>query len=446
MIVDDPINVAAEAQVSAGIAGLRRVLRAVLSGEAIAAAPAPWPDVWRQACLHDLDAYLFPAVSVWPEGPRPPPPLLEDARQAFRVRAVAAVRTNRQLGALLGALRAAGVAAIPLKGSWLAEQVYDDIVCRPMNDIDVLVRPADAAAAGRALEAAGYVAADAGIPDGWSRERHFRHPRERVGVELQWHVWHANHSFLRPPDVERLWASASRAVIAGVAVPVLAPAAHAVYLIYHLLAHQWRFPARAHLDLVLLGRRHAAALPAGELAAEARAWGLGFSAPFVWRVAHDLCGVEPAAASAGWAPDDPAWMRAERRAALALALPQTPWRVPMSTRLCEFRLASWRRRLALGAAAIALSPDGIRHAHPVATRYAGLAGGYAVRAWDLAVRRTRDLIPVGWRRAAVATAADDMAARQRHDRWLQEREKNVESRLGHHDHGHAQAPPAFPTV
>jgi hypothetical protein len=330
MNVDDPINEASKASAPAGVAGLRRVLRAVIRGEGIEPAPVAWPDVWRQACLHDLDAYLFPAVRVWPEGVRPPPPILERAQQAFRARAVAAVRTNRQLGALLGALRAAGVAAIPLKGSWLAEQVYDDIVCRPMNDIDVLVRPTDAAAAGRALEAAGYVATDAGIPDGWSKERHFRHPRERVGVELQWHVWHSTHSFLRPPDVERLWSSASRAVIAGVEVPVLAPAAHAVYLIYHLLAHQWRFPARAHLDLVLLGRRHAQALPVEALAAEARAWGLDFSAPFVWRVAHDLCGVEPAASLAGWAPDDPAWMRAERRAALALALPENPWRVEMS--------------------------------------------------------------------------------------------------------------------
>jgi hypothetical protein len=426
MNVDDPINDAAEAQVSVGVAGLRRVLRAVVvSGEALDAAPVAWPDVWQQACLHDLDAYLFPAVRVWPDGLRPPPPLLERAQQAFRARAVAAVRTNRQLGALLGALRAAGVAAIPLKGSWLAEQVYDDIVCRPMNDIDVLVRPADAAAAGHALEAAGYVATDAGIPDGWSKERHFRHPRERVGVELQWHVWHSTHSFLRPPDVERLWSSASRAVIAGVEVPVLAPAAHAVYLIYHLLAHQWRFPARAHLDLVLLGRRHAQALSVEALAAEARAWGLGFSAPFVWRVAHDLCGVEPVASLANWAPGDAAWMRAERRAALALALPENPWRVEMSQRLCEFRMAPWWRRLALGAQMIVLSPESLRHAHPVAMRYGGLPGGYAARAWDLAVRRTRDLLPVGWRRAAVAAAGDDMAARLRLDRWLQAQEQGA---------------------
>jgi hypothetical protein len=91
-------------------------------------------------------------------------------------------------------------------------------------------------------------------------------------------------------------------------------------------------------------------------------------------------------------------------------------------------MAPWWRRLALGAQTITLSPESLRHAHPVATRYGGLPGGYAARAWDLTVRRTRDLIPVGWRRAAVAAAGDDMAARLRLDRWLQAQEKKAESR------------------
>jgi putative nucleotidyltransferase-like protein len=53
-------------------------------------------------------------------------------------------------------LAKAGVRPVVLKGPVLAERLYDDPQARPCMDIDLLVRPGDLEAAGRALRDAGY--------------------------------------------------------------------------------------------------------------------------------------------------------------------------------------------------------------------------------------------------------------------------------------------------
>ncbi|RME73596.1 MAG: hypothetical protein D6784_11700, partial [Chloroflexi bacterium] len=62
----------------------------------------------------------------------------------------------RQLTELLAAFSAAGIPVIVLKGALLAHLVYPDPALRPMNDIDLLFRPADLPTAARVLEDLGY--------------------------------------------------------------------------------------------------------------------------------------------------------------------------------------------------------------------------------------------------------------------------------------------------
>ncbi len=404
------------------ITGLLRVLRAVVNQTCLEGPPVSWPDVWREACRHHLDAYLFAAVLEWPAAQRPPQAWIEQAKSLFLSRAAAAVRIHCQLADVLGALRGAGVAAVPIKGAWLAEHVYADIVQRPMHDIDLLVHPADAPRAGDVLCRLGYRGNEQITPGGWGKDQQFRHPEGRVAVELHWQVGAPDNDLLSVPDTERILGLAVRGVVAGVEMPVLSLATHVVYLIYHILAHHWRFPARAHLDLVLLGRRHASTLTVEALEAEARVWGLGVRAPFVWRVAHDLCGCEPPASLTGWAPQDAAWMVRERAAALAVAMPRTSWRVPMSALLCDYQRASGVKRFVLGMRAVLLPAANLRHAYPRATRWGGWLGGCAARLADLIGRRSRDLLPGCRKREDMVDAVDDMAARLALDRRLKDLE------------------------
>ena len=404
------------------VADLRRALRAVIEGHAVEGPPVNWARTLPLARRHQLDAFLFDAVAAWPAGQGPDAALLPEWVRLQRSRVAAAVRMQKQRAVVLAALRAAGVAAMPIKGIWLAEHVYADIVQRPMSDMDLLVRPAQIDAAQRVMEGLGYAAARENRVGGWGKERLFIHPQWRCGVEVQWALWHPSHGLAPEQDLERLWNAAGAGCISGVEVQLLPQAAQLVYLAYHLQAHQWRFPARAHLDLVLLGRRFAAELSAAGLDAEARAWGLGFRAPFVWRVAHDLCGVEPPPSLAAWTRPLETCV-AERRAALAVALPEAGQVVAMSRLLSEFRQVSWWRRAAVGLRAILIPPAKIRHTYPAATRRGGLAGGYAARATDLVRRRMRDAFPVGACRQRVDRSADDMASRVRLESWLKEQEQ-----------------------
>lgn len=61
-----------------------------------------------------------------------------------------------QLGEVLDALHRERVRPISLKGIHLATLVYPEIGLRPMNDIDLLVRPDETTAVARALSALGY--------------------------------------------------------------------------------------------------------------------------------------------------------------------------------------------------------------------------------------------------------------------------------------------------
>lgn len=403
-------------------ADLQRLLQAVIEGRAVGTPPADWPRTLALAQAHHLDAFLFDAVAAWPAELRPEAALMEEWTRRQRSQVVGTYRIRAQRAELLAALKAAGVAAIPLKGAWLAETVYPDLAQRPMSDMDLLIRPEQLEAAQAAMTRLGYAVKDEDQPGGWSKGRLYLHPQWRCAVELQWTLWHPSHELTPELDPACLWNAAETGLLSGVEVPLLPPAVHLVYLTYHHQAHLWRLPARALLDIVLLGRRFATKLSVAELEAEARAWDLAFRAPFVWRVAHDVCGVEPPAELAEWTRPLETSV-AERRAALEIAL-YTQWQTESMTRLLsEFRQASGWRRALVGARAVFAPPAMIRQSHPVATRWGGLAGGYAARAADLVRRRLRDAFPGAQRRAGVARAADAMSARLRLGRWLAQQER-----------------------
>lgn len=61
-----------------------------------------------------------------------------------------------QLAEILAECRRRGVPVIVLKGALLASLVYPEAALRPMNDIDLLFRPADLPAAAQILESLGY--------------------------------------------------------------------------------------------------------------------------------------------------------------------------------------------------------------------------------------------------------------------------------------------------
>ncbi len=285
------------------------------------------------------------------------------------------LRLAQQRYELLLALHQAGVDAIPLKGTWLATSIYPDAVQRPMDDIDIVIRPEQLTAARRAVAELGYRSKGDVEPGVFAKGQGFAHSGMVAPIELQWSLFHESHGRLSPVDMEYIWERTAPGEIGGVPVRVLDAVAHIVYLIYHIQAHLWRFMARAHLDLVLCGRKLGHLLSVAELQREAEQWQLGFRAPFLWQVAHDICGVAPPESLAGWSePILP--LVEERERAVAIALPESSGAVYSTRVLHQLRCGRWWQKPGAALRAVVVTPGQIREKHPVAVRRGGLAAGY----------------------------------------------------------------------
>jgi hypothetical protein len=122
---------------------------------------AGWDDAaWETARwaiqVHGIAALLDRAAETWPDADALHPRLrvyLADQRRQSAARVAVLLR---DLAEILAACRAAGVAALPLKGSVLSTRYYAEPGLRPMNDLDLLVRAEDEARAIAALRALRY--------------------------------------------------------------------------------------------------------------------------------------------------------------------------------------------------------------------------------------------------------------------------------------------------
>lgn len=113
--------------------------------------PRHWRAVAALAEGHGVAALVAPDVLDGAPG---------DARAAIANAAARTLARGRRMAADAASVQAALTAAsIPfafLKGAWLAPRIYDPPAARPMADIDIVVPPVAAAAAGRALAGLGY--------------------------------------------------------------------------------------------------------------------------------------------------------------------------------------------------------------------------------------------------------------------------------------------------
>ena len=162
------------------------------------------------------------------------------------------------LGEALAALREAGVEVASMKGVPLALYVHRDLGARVMGDADLVVRRHCAAAAIRALAAAG-----------WRAERTLDEPtlaslggvgcRNARGqvIDLHWHVF--PECFDSALDA-RILDRARPVAVAGEQVLGLDPADHLVLLICHGLSWAANAPLHWVADAVLLLREHGADL------------------------------------------------------------------------------------------------------------------------------------------------------------------------------------------
>ena len=147
----------------------------------------------------------------------------------------------RELETALGALEAAGVATILLKGAALTQSVYINPALRPMGDLDLLVQPQDIPAALDALIALGYhntsPEARPGDAAKFENELLLQRPEpDHAPIELHWSLFDAPFYQHRLP-IERFWETAQPVQVGAASTRVLCPPSQILHLCGHLLLH-----------------------------------------------------------------------------------------------------------------------------------------------------------------------------------------------------------------
>jgi hypothetical protein len=254
-------------------------LIALLSGRAVAAdtfSEADWQRVVDVAQRQNVAPLLYAKVKEY--GISPPPATAQELRGIYLASFARNARLLQEAATIMGALRAAGIPVIPLKGVCLAEAVYGNIALRPMADMDLLVMPHDLAKALAALRTLDYAAA---CPFDIETERqinaHLPQLSKRGGVklELHWTIASPRHpACFSRDDLAQLWVRAVAADVVGVPVLTLSPTDLLLHLCWHVSA-QHRFDGtdlRNFVDIDVVCRRYGDAIDWQQFAARANAW------------------------------------------------------------------------------------------------------------------------------------------------------------------------------
>lgn len=169
--------------------------------------PLDWNFILSAAVEHGVAPLLLRSLSALSANAAPAAPLaaLKDHVRAVSVRALV---LTAELIHVLDVLLAAGIQAIPYKGPVLAAQAYGDVALRQFEDIDLVLRQRDVAAAEQVLTGAGYSPEfppifAPGEPSSLIPGEYNYHDRERrLLIEL--HTERTLRHFPVPPDLDAL--------------------------------------------------------------------------------------------------------------------------------------------------------------------------------------------------------------------------------------------------
>jgi Uncharacterised nucleotidyltransferase len=152
--------------------------------------------------------------------------------------------------ALVAALDARGLPAIPLKGLSLAVRYYDQIGMRPTSDIDLLVRRADMRRVDRTLRELGYRSLG-GRATLWNfaallhGDLCYASPKG-AKLELHWELTH-RATYRAGLSVDRAWAATRTTEVAGASMRCLSVSDELRFLCVHCTAGHQVVPAGMRL-------------------------------------------------------------------------------------------------------------------------------------------------------------------------------------------------------
>jgi Uncharacterised nucleotidyltransferase len=118
--------------------------------------PTAWQTLRERSRAEGMDALLFTHATEAGLLPVMPTDVAETLMATYRSNWIWNRRLRGEQRRIVDAILARGIDVMLVKGVTLAARYYGEIALRPVGDIDVLVRPEDAADCGRILTTCGY--------------------------------------------------------------------------------------------------------------------------------------------------------------------------------------------------------------------------------------------------------------------------------------------------
>jgi hypothetical protein len=232
-------------------------IEALVNGGALEHRSAGWDTLLAAARIHGLLPLLYERLGML-DGDRIPPPVMAHLRGAYVANLLRNQRLGTELAEVVEALRREGIEAIVLKGGALAPTVYTEPAQRPMNDLDLLLRPEAMDRAGAALQSLGFqlsglipahmVAFQQRFGGGleWQRSRGGEVTRldvqhHLVGIDWCWTAF--------PIEADALWATARPLALDGVRAWQLSAEDTLIQLCLHQALHGYASPLIGYADI-----------------------------------------------------------------------------------------------------------------------------------------------------------------------------------------------------
>ena len=264
-------------------------LRAYLGGEGTPSATLPaeavdWDALVHLAAFHRVAPLLY--KSLRDAGPEAAPnSAVTDLEAYVRSASSRGLLLTGELLRLLKRWEAAGIRAIPFKGPALAASLYGDPALRHFDDLDVLVREADCAAAKEVVLALGY---QPRRQNPYQQVFTLLRGEVEINIEVHWDFKLVPEVHPYDPHLAAAWTRCETISLGGHPALAFGPPDKLLYLCVHGSRHLW-FRLQWICDVAQL-LRTCPTLDWDRLMAQAKASGgqrmlfLGLS------LAHDLLG------------------------------------------------------------------------------------------------------------------------------------------------------------
>ena len=244
-----------------------------------------WKYLMNLAVLHEIAPLISRNFAANGLNIQVPKPYLDQFDKIYHQTLYKNVILSEELSRVLSAFNQRGIPAISLKGTALAEMLYENPALRTTSDMDILVKPDDLLRSHALLIELGYqqTISESQQPHPFHGAPYYRQAALPVFIELHWDL---EDEKLIPTRRQEIWSRVRTLSLQGIRTLVLSPEDTLMFAIVQLCKSFDQLKVLS--DIAELVKKHKESLDWRYILESARAWGIGTGVYYSLKRAKDL--------------------------------------------------------------------------------------------------------------------------------------------------------------